>query len=198
MACEGVESTPSPVICYTVDSLDRIVAIAPGWDEFASANEGTEALRAECLGKSLWTFIRGPEVAKLYQLIMARVRSSQTPAEFPYRCDSPAMKRFLLMRLEPHADGSVTFTSRIEREEPKATLKLPAWQRPLPVPAFIMRCSVCNRFLLNQEWTDISTLLCGEAAIQEADSVRFVHTVCGQCYSDTIHTVQASIDRTRH
>ncbi len=106
-------------LAYTVDSLDRIIAIDGPWDEFARANGAPALTRGNVLGRSLFDYIDGIEAAELSALLLERARKSSV-APIPFRGDSPTHRRFLSLALRADPKGRVHCESTIEREEERA------------------------------------------------------------------------------
>jgi hypothetical protein len=79
-------------IRYRIDAGDRISGVSDSWSPFALANDGIELARP-LVGRAIWDFISGVTTRAVYLELFARVRHGRA-VTFPYRCDSPALRRF--------------------------------------------------------------------------------------------------------
>ena len=86
------------VIEYRIDHHDRILQVSDSWRRFAVENNAPVKV-LEAVGDSLWDHIYDSGTQDLYSLLLDSVRLSQQPLSFPYRCDSPSVKRFMAMTM---------------------------------------------------------------------------------------------------
>lgn len=115
------------VTSYLLDSNDRILSVDAAWVAFARDNDAP-ALAGKVVGQSLWGFIANPAVRELYRMLFRRIRATEREVDLPFRCDSPAVKRFMSLSVAP-ADGprgTLSCRSSLLREapQPKAALSL--------------------------------------------------------------------------
>ena len=104
---------------------------------FADAN-GAPQLVDEVVGRSLWDFIADADLSSLWREVLARVRTG-VPVTLPYRCDAPAERRTLSLRLTPSADGEIEFVSTPTDSEQRNLAHLLATTNGVGVP--IRSCS---------------------------------------------------------
>ena len=88
-------SQQSKDCCYRIDALDRITFVDAEWLRFARENEAEQLVETGVVGRSVWDFVSGFEVRSLYENLFASVRSRGEPARVPFRCDSPALARWM-------------------------------------------------------------------------------------------------------
>ena len=142
-------------LAYTVDSLDRIIAIEGPWDEFARANGAPGLTRASVLGRSLFDYVDGIEAAELSALLFERARKNSSVSPIPFRCDSPTRRRFLHLALRADTQGHVRCESTLEREEERAFQSLldAGTSRE---GGFVVICSWCKKVRLpDDRWVEI-------------------------------------------
>jgi hypothetical protein len=144
-----------PTFVCQIRSDDTIVSINDEWRRFANEN-GVPALAQEVFGTPLWKYITGSSVAHLYAQLLAKARETKVECSFPFRCDSPTVRRFMRMRIIPQAEKSLEFCSWIEREEP--------WPQPILLldpcsrkdPGQLLRmCSWCKKIDVEGAWLEI-------------------------------------------
>ncbi|HEY2025400.1 MAG TPA: hypothetical protein VGG78_00240, partial [Gemmatimonadaceae bacterium] len=141
---------------YTIDQTDRLTGVDAGWRNFALANGAPELADDGVLGRRLWEFVAGAEVRLLYQALFARVRSTGTPIEIPFRCDAPDRRRFMRLSVRPlDQQDWLALTANLEREERRPPVDWPttylsgrtlgADQDVAPTSSLIHMCSWCKR-----------------------------------------------------
>jgi hypothetical protein len=166
---------------HRIDRDDVIVFLGEEWRDFACEN-GAPGL-ADVAGRSLWDFVAGADVRDVYRHMLDRVREDGGSIAFPFRCDSPALRRFLEMEIVPARGGEVEFRSRLvavdERPELIALLTAEAAQRP--ADSVVVSCSWCRRFRVESGWVE------AEAAIRElglfggVPAPQISHGICEDC-----------------
>ena len=87
---------------------------------FARDNGGEPLTEASVLGTSLWKYVSGAEVRHVYGHLFRRGRSGAAMA-FPFRCDSPTIRRFHEMRMGSLEAGEIEVSCYLLREEQRAT-----------------------------------------------------------------------------
>ena len=85
-----------------IDATDNICYVNTAWCRFAEEN-GCPDLPQQVIGTPLWNWIAGKETKHILRQLLAKVRSTQSSIELPFRCDSPAIRRFLRLQIQPPA-----------------------------------------------------------------------------------------------
>lgn len=143
---------------YEIDADDRIDAVDDAWLAFALANGADRLGLREVLGQSIWNYVRGERVRDLYRLLLDRLRLGGGPVTFPYRCDSPERRRFMLLRMEALDDGRVRFVNRVVREE--ARDRPSVWDDAVDRLEPLHLCSLCLRMeTAAGRWEEIPTAI---------------------------------------
>ncbi|MGD2174847.1 MAG: hypothetical protein PVJ27_05545, partial [Candidatus Brocadiaceae bacterium] len=128
---------------HRIDARDVIEYVNDEWVEFGAENWDAESARA-VVGTSLWEYVATPAVKNLLQTVVARLRQTRSRVKLPYRCDSPAARRYMEMEMEASAEGQVEFRSRTIREEEREPVYLLAQSEELATGVLLM-CSWCKR-----------------------------------------------------
>lgn len=172
-------------LVYAIDKDDRLIEVNDQWETFAEENEGGATLRPEnVVGRSIWDYVRGQSLQKIYRSLIEKVRVEKKSVEFDYRCDSPKFKRFMALTIEPWRDGIVKFTSRtkrIERIEDPVRFIVPTGGR------VTRRCSVCNRFGVSDRWLEVDELV-REGQLDSNRPISIAWTVCKPCMIQHVQT----------
>lgn len=183
-------------VAYAVDPAGVILACGrPDWDLFAARNGAPHWLASDAVvGRNLFEFIRGDEVAGRYRGWLEELASRKRGAlTFGFRCDAPHEAREMRMaitRLEQDDQLAgflfqctlVGSTPRppVDLYDPAAVLAAKAAELDLPL---VMQCSFCSRL----RWPDDAAperWIGAEAYYREGGSsaVRLSHGICPDCY----------------
>ena len=172
---------------------DTIVSINDAWRRFAKEN-GVPTLAQEVIGSPLWKYITGSSVAHLYAQLLAKARETNVESSFPFRCDSPAVRRFMRMRIIPQVDRSLEFCSWIEREVP--------WPQPILLldpssrkdPGQLLRmCSWCKKIDVEGAWLEIDEGIAQMRLFDHVRVPRITHGICESCLAMMMIESEASL-----
>jgi hypothetical protein len=180
---------------YVLITDDRscIVDVNQEWIDFALANWSGEFSADWVVGQRLWRFISDDGTRHLYGLLQKRARETGREIGFPFRCDSPEVRRFMHMTLQPLEGGQTKWISQLLVEEPRQAA-LPAMPDS-PGPALLLRmCSWCHKACvpawlpLGQgqpgpgSWLDLEKLMAGLAHNFEGFYPHVTHGICPDCF----------------
>lgn len=166
---------------YSVDERDVLISVNSEWLAFAQENGAPQLTENAVLGRALWDFVKGAATVRLYQAVLGRVRSSGQPVVLPFRCDSPALRRYMRLEMTAGPGGVVHFAGILERVE--AT-------RPLSVldasaarsDDFLTLCSWCKRALIETAgWLEVEDAAARLRLFEKEQMPRLVHDVCPDC-----------------
>jgi len=165
---------------YEIDRDDRIRFVDWSWLEFARSNGAEDLTLARVIGASLWTFIDGSEVLRVYGLLLERVRRSRAESTIPFRCDAPEVRRDMELRVRVLPDGAVAITGVLIHETPHPRVRvLDTWA---PRSRHVVRmCSWCKRTLMGTEWVDVEAADALWADADDGDPPRVRHGICPRC-----------------
>ncbi len=190
-----------PRVVYRVDAADRIVSVNDAWRSFATANDG--AGLADPLGQSLWQHIGDQGSRDLYSLLFTSVRVSGRSLSYPYRCDSPTLRRLMDMSIEPGDEGSLVFSSRIVSTEPMPHAVMFGQSLPYSLGRVDV-CGNCRKVRDRNGWTDIMELFNRGQITAQRNSFTTMYRICPACRTslrqqanDLLQSSRASMDRVK-
>lgn len=170
----GAEQT----FVHRIDANDDIVAVDDAWRQFAAEN-GAPQLAERAVGVSLWRFVLGDEVRRLYEHLLDGVRERAGRASVPYRCDSPSVRRFMRLDVLPLAGGQVEFRSSLLREERRDPVDI-LGSAPSRADWSILSCSWCRRFRTSR-WVEVEEAIAELGLFDSVSGPRISHGVCEDC-----------------
>ena len=166
---------------HRVDGSDRMCFVNDAWLAFALENGATGLARESVLGRPIWDFIEGREVAYLFRALLREVRNRRRELRLPFRCDAPATRREMRLDLVPLPAGVIEFRSHLEVQTSRELVALldPAvarasWHVPI--------CSWCKRVEVSGgTWEDTETAAQVMGLLASATAPRLMHTICPDC-----------------
>lgn len=176
---------------YRVNPDDIIISVSDNWTAFAEHNCGGDALSAEnIVGTSLWDGIHGSETIHLYSIILEKTRNRLCTANFPFRCDSPRLRRYFTLTVIPDKNGAIEFQSRLERIEQREPVRImePGTNRSTHL---IRLCSMCKKMALSDDnWEEVETALCQLKYFEQESLPRITHGFCPSCYDAAMEEIE--------
>lgn len=166
---------------YSVDRSGIITRVDPGWDAFALANAGDDAVAARVVGHHILDFVAGAPVKHVFATLMARVVRLGEPIEIPFRCDAPAIRRALEMRIEPEGAGGLLFTTRSFDERDGPHVPLLEARAPRNASQLLCMCSWCKRVEQAGEWLEIEEAVRRLRLLEQAELPDVTHGLCPAC-----------------
>jgi hypothetical protein len=170
--------TITPTI-YLLDQQDVIQSVGGPWDEFAAENDGEQVYEEKVCGRSIWDFVHDATTRMWLSAVLQLSRVHNLKVERPYRCDSPELRRNMMMRIFPQQQGIL----RVEHE------LVSMEKRPEPVyihhaydnrlAEILFRCSVCGRVNLDEEWVEPEAACTADPA---SCHIHVEYSVCGECH----------------
>jgi hypothetical protein len=179
---ESGSGTSDPVI-YRIDANDRITWVNPAWSRFAIDN-GAPELSGDMMGKPLFSFITGSEVAALHAALLKKVREGRGPVDVPFRCDAPDRRRCMRMHIALLPEQSVEYRCETLHEESRPPLAL------LQRPGMIRLCSWCKRVEVEGHWHEPEDAITELGLFEGNELPGVTHTICGDCY----HSLMSETD----
>ncbi len=166
---------------FRLDAGDRIVDWGGAqWDSFAEANGAPALAKVDLTGDSLFAHVAGRATKIYLAAFFSQTRALSQPQLRFYRCDSPAVKRLMQMRVSWEIFGGLFLAHRLVADAPAAR-EIVVVCRPGGRPRYL-RCSICNRLALrnNDDWRE------AEAWAPVASSVRAEYAVCENCAAGAV------------
>lgn len=162
-----------------LDANNRILACGEAWDRFARENDAPELATRDLLGRSLEDFVSGKVTRAFLADLLVRVRKRGHTLVIPYRCDSPRVRRFMRMEIQPLAQGRVRWRHWILRTEPlpwAVTLEIAPQRRR----DTYIRCSLCGRMRWQDSWIEPLSLVLA-AGLPPARALPVTYGLCPAC-----------------
>jgi hypothetical protein len=167
-------------LSYAIDDQDHLIKVDQGYYRFAEEN-GWEGAGGS-LGRSLWDFVAGSEMQKVQRLLLRRIRDEVREVDLPFRCDGPAVRREMSIRIVSHSSGrTVIFAARLNsetpRDEPQPLLDPGA---PRGNDALTM-CGWCDRFEVDGEWLEVEEAARRLELFRRSELPALNHGICPPC-----------------
>lgn len=172
------------VVEYWIDADDGLTEVGPGWADFARDNDAPE-LVVPAPARTIWSYFDRDDIRELWQLLVARVRSSQTAARVPLRCDAPHARRWFDLTISPEPGGRVHFRSVLAFEEsrPPVTLLDPGCERDADARPVLL-CNWCGQGRHDSEWLDIEHLVRRRRLLENESMPPISNGICETCRDD--------------
>lgn len=166
---------------YCVDSADSVTFVNDAWRAFAIANDAPELTAQAVVHHSLWDFIADPETIHLYRQIFARARGSGHAVTIPFRCDAPALRRYMQLDIQPLDGGRLQLTGRTLRLERRAPVAL--LDRGAERSEHLLRiCSWCKRIAVTvDQWLEAEEAIARLGLFDTPTLPGLTHTICESC-----------------
>ncbi|WP_396627040.1 hypothetical protein [Luteitalea sp.] len=171
----------APPLVYVIDGQDRIQAVNDAYvADVGGAGGDAQHVRQRLIGQVIWHVL--PGVAEWYGPLVRRARAEQRTVCFPFRCDTPDLRRLMRMRIRPEPGGAISFESAVVRVQPRPHVPLVTATGDPGVPVVSM-CSWCKRVDAAGDWLEV------EDAMERlgADSNRLPsvsHGICPRCLDE--------------
>ena len=141
--------------------------------------------RAALLHQRFWDFVSGDTLEHVYRRVFAKVRAGES-LNFSFRCDSPAVRRVLTLKMNPVDDGGIEFvTQTVSTEEREFQ---PLFDKDESrVGAVVVACSWCNKIkTVENIWQEPEDAVL-ELGLFEHDSLPpLSHGMCAACYASVM------------
>jgi hypothetical protein len=167
-------------VVYRIDAQDRIISLNTGWTRFAQINDAPHLDCDRLIGRSIWQFIVDEDTSRIYELLLREVRENRPSLTFPFRCDSPEMRRYMEMSLVACGQSSVEFRSRIVDTEPRDQ-KVYFQYVTVAARGLLLRCSFCNRIQYQGRWSDVATV--AGTILDRELPLQVCYAICEACNS---------------
>lgn len=166
-------------IVYRINAQDRFTFVNAEWDRFASANSGEASLSGKIMALPLWDFVSDETTRLLYRGMLKRVRAGHR-VRFPFRCDSPACRRFMTMDAHLTARDAVEFQTRIQalQERPPQALLDPSRLR---AGTALRACGWCAKVAVGDGWDEIEAAVTKLNLFGSASLPMITHGICPKC-----------------
>lgn len=167
-------------LSYAVDEHDHLIRVDEGYYAFAAENGWKEATTS--LGRSLWDYVAGEEMVKLQRLLVRRIRDDVGDIELPFRCDGPAVRREMKIRIVARPGGRVVlFSARMRSEEERDVPQLLLDPEAPRGDEVLEMCGWCDRFEVDGEWVEVEEAARRFELFNRAELPALSHGICPTC-----------------
>ncbi len=165
---------------HQINSADQIVFVDAEWMEFGRNNQ-LNLEPSKIIGTGFYKHIVGTETKELYYHVLKKVRDTKVKIEFPFRCDAPDRRRFLMMYVLPLPKAGIEFMSLVLKEEPRdpvalLTLVCAHSEKWLKI------CSLCRNVEVSHgKWVEVEEAIRTLGLFGSDALPRLRHYTCHQC-----------------
>lgn len=138
---------------YLLDDKERIISISGPWDQFADENNGVSVRACDVCGHSIWDYVTGDSTRMWLSAVFQLARLRGVSIERPYRCDSPKLKRFMRMRIDPDERGILQIEHALLNTEERTAPVYIQYGSENTDKNLKLRCSFCGR-VKQREWVE--------------------------------------------
>lgn len=165
---------------YTLDAADCIATVSPEWVAFACENEAKDLTPDRVIGRPLIAFISDEETRLIYNVLLNKVRMTGIGLTVKFRCDSPTLRRFMELEIQPGAEGFLRLTARLLRAESRDAIALLNVKQPRNDEILTM-CSWCKGVRLGEEWVEVEEAIEQMQLFDQPRLPRLSHGICPKC-----------------
>ena len=167
---------------YRLDASDVITDVDDAWLEFARLNEAESLTRRAVVGSSLWNHVSGSETRHVYEHLFERVRTG-LEVTIPFRCDSPAVRRFHEMHMTALDAGGIELACQLLRQEARTAAPMALLEAGVPrSETLVTMCSWCKRIKNPQDgWLELEGAIEVTLLLSESPLPGITHTICESC-----------------
>lgn len=137
------------------------------------------------LGQSALSCVTDSTSALLYDRLFQRVSQTGRAIVFPFRCDSPTLRRFLDFKIEPRYPSGLRVETTLARTEARASVAL-LEQRPRHGGDLLRMCGWCKSVDVEGRWCEVEDALAAMRLFERDLLPDVTHGICPPC-SDRMH-----------
>jgi len=140
--------------------------------------------------RKIWDFISSEPLLHVYRRILDRVRAGNS-FEFDFRCDSAALRRYLVLRVRPLGGGGAEFETRTVRTEERVFQPLLTKDSPKR-EGIVVACSWCNKFKTGDDaWLEAEEAVTVLNLFDDGPVPKLSHGMCAKCYDAVVSAAEA-------
>ena len=168
-------------IIYRINVRDEIVFVNGLWDRVALANNSSNLIYREIVGRPIWEFITGYVSQDLYKQLVKKVRSGK-PVRFNFRCDTPETRRQMEMCITLRKNEQVQFESKIILAEKRPFQRLFCIDTPRSED-IINACGWCKKINVEKDvWLESEEAISVMGIFENNKLPNISHGICGDCH----------------
>lgn len=179
---------------YELDEKLRIVSVGAGWAEFAMTNRAPELVPPPGpLGQSALSCIADSTSEQVFDRLFKRVTETGRAIEFPFRCDSPTLRRFMEFRIEPRNPAGLRIETTMERVEARPPVALLEPRREHGGDLLRM-CGWCKAVDLDGRWCEVEEALTALRLFERDQLPAITHGMCPSCSERMLQLLDDGVD----
>lgn len=172
-------------IWYEVDHENNIICLSANWDDRVLKQQTPELLSQEIMGKPLASFFLDQLTIMFVTSMLDSARLKQMSIKKPYRCDTPSLKRYMMMKVTPFDNDSVRVSHYLLKSIPwKYVTHFRASREHQPVIAQpeqkVVRCSLCNNVKHENDWITQDAFLTQNPKWIDQE-IPTIYSLCERC-----------------
>jgi hypothetical protein len=177
---------------YELDAELRIRAVDEAWSEFARTNDAPELAAPAPLGRPVLDYVQDATTSYLYQRLFDRVLGTARPVTFPFRCDSPEVRRLMEMEIRPCHSAGLELCTRVVRMERRA--RAPLLDRSVARAGPPLRmCGWCKAVDVGGGWCEVEQAVAALRLFERELLPPITHGICPPCH----RRVEGMLERRR-
>jgi hypothetical protein len=163
---------------YRINQLNKIYFVNSDWIQFGNDN-GLQKPIAAVMDTLLWGHIFDWTTRQLYLDLAGMVRKTNRSVRVPFRCDGPAVRRFMELDMSSLPEAHIEFKGRLLREEPRKPMDI--LDSTLPrIPELLQMCVWCKKVKAS-EWMEIENAVTEMRLFDRAALPFISHVTCPNC-----------------
>jgi hypothetical protein len=164
---------------YEVDRDGIITRVGGAWEAFARANGAPTLAGAAVVGRSLRLSIAESTTRLLYDALLVRVRGGRR-VTVPFRCDGPAVRRFMELVMTPGPEDGVRFEAVLLSAEPRHPVSL--LDASVPRSADLVKmCAWCRKVAVGERWCEVEEAVAALGLFGAPVLPAITHGICPAC-----------------
>ena len=176
------------VFVHRIDASDVIAEVNEAWQDFARENANPD-LAVTAVGNPLWRYVTGYSIRQIYETVFDKVRKSQKAVTLNYRCDSPEVRRFMTMEIEPVDDNGLEFRNRIVKLESRDPVRLIDIHEVRDA-GLVSVCAWCRR-VATPEWLEMEEAVNALGLFDRDTQPNITHAICPECLETALQEAAA-------
>jgi hypothetical protein len=166
---------------HRIDSENCIIFVNDAWLSFARENNAPQLTSESVLNRPLSSFITDIETRHLYEVVVAKVRTTGAIVKIPFRCDSPDRRRFMELGIFSRSREVLEFRSHMLRQESRDPIDLftSAAERS---EELLTMCSICKKAkMFGERWYEVEEAIDVFDLFGPPKPPLITHGICPAC-----------------
>lgn len=167
---------------YHIDQDDIISYVDPAWDSFAESNLAKSLSASVVINQNIFDYVSEWECRHVYQNLFKHVRECGKSVDFPFRCDAPDKRRYMIMRINLLSDNGIELVSCLIKEEKRSLVPL-LDSRVSRTKNLVKMCSWCKKVEIDDDnWVEPEEAIRILHLFDTPLMPQLTHGMCQACY----------------